>query len=223
MCRTRRVIETGCWLSEFIGYVAEFSVEVVYSLGYAGLFLLSVLSNSLFPVPSEVYLPLSGFLVGEGELSLVAVMLVCNAGAVCGSLVVYPVGDFLGRKRLRAGIRNYGRFVFLRERDLDRVEGWFDTHRGRAVFFGRLVPGLGGLISIPAGIRRMSIPAFVLYTFLGCAVWNGAFIGLGWVLGRKWNVIQEHRGLIQYPVYLVLALIVGWFFWSRLRHSRNSA
>lgn len=210
-------------MSELIGDLVGLCVEVVYSLGYAGLFLLSVLSNALFPIPSEVYLPLAGYLAGDGQFSLWLVMFVCTCGAVVGSLVVYAVGGWLGRKRLRRLVRAYGRFVLIKEEDLDRAEGWFDAHRGRAVFFGRLVPGLGGLISIPAGIRRMPLPTFIFYTSLGCAVWNGVFVSLGWLLGQNWSAVKEYSALLQYPVYAALILAASIFLYIRLRHNRRKS
>ena len=141
-------------------------------------------------------------------------------GAVAPSLILYVTGCWLGEERLRRFLRQLGRFVLVHESDLDKASGWFERHGGAAVLICRLVPGVGSLISVPAGTERMRLWRFVLYTGLGSGLWNGAFIGLGWWLGARWGLAAQYEHA---AFYAILAAISGgllWLLWRRLR-TRN--
>lgn len=200
-------------MGELIGDLSRWAVETIYSFGYAGVFVLIALQNLFPPIPSALILSLAGFLVGQGRFAFVLVLLAATAGSVASALVLYVPGRLLGEERLRSFVGRFGRFVFLDESDLDKASGWFDKHHGKAVLIGRLVPGIGTLISVPAGIERMPIWKFLVYTALGTALWNGAFIGLGWALGAQWRHVRQYAHVVE---YVVLAAVVGgliWFLW----------
>lgn len=200
-----------------LGNLVQWIVEVVYSFGYPGVAVLMVLSNLFLPIPSEVVLPFAGFLVGQGLFSLPLVLLAATGGAVVSALVLYFAGRRLGEGPVRRFIGRYGRFVLLRESALDRAGGWFEKHGGEAVLIGRLVPGVGALISLPAGIERMPVWKFTAYTTLGNAIWNGVFVGLGWALGDQWMIVRQYTSLLEYTVLAAVAGVILWFLWRRWR------
>ncbi len=188
-----------------LGSLAQWATEVVYYFGYSGVAVLVLLSNLFLPVPSELVLPFAGFLVGQGFFSFPLLMLAATVGSLVGALVVYVSARRLGEEPARRFVKRYGRFVLLSEPDLDKASGWFDRHGGEAVLLGRLVPGVGALISVPAGIERMSFWKFLIYTTIGNGIWNGAFIGLGWALGSQWDLVRQYTSIIEYAVLAILA------------------
>jgi len=177
---------------------------------------LVALSNLLVPIPSELVLPLSGHLVGQGRFSFVALLVWTTAGAVASSLIPYVPARWLGEERLRRFLRRFGRFVLVYESDLDKVSGWFERHGLPAVLICRLVPGVGGLISVPAGIKRMPLWRFVLYTSLGSGLWNGAFIGQGWWLGARWGLAGHYEHVAFHAVLAAVISGLLWLVWRRL-------
>lgn len=198
------------------GDLAGWVTDVIEALGYAGVAVLVALENVFPPIPSEVILPLSGFLAGQGRFSLPAVVLAATVGSVAGALILYAVGHYFGEARVRRLIRRYGRWLTVSERDLDRAEAWFERYGPAVVFFGRLVPIVRSIVSIPAGIGRMALGRFVLYTALGSALWNAALIGAGWLLGDNWEAAGPYVEVLQYLVILLVVAAVAWFFARRL-------
>ena len=166
-------------MNQLFGDVAQWVTEVVYFFNYPGIFVLMLLSNLYLPIPSQLVLPLSGFLVGQGRFSFPLVILASTAGSLVGTLVLYAPGRRLGEEPVRRFFKRYGRFVFLDESSLEKASGWFERHGEKAVLMGRLVPGAGALVSVPAGLKQMPIWRFAAYTAVGSAAWNAAFIVLG--------------------------------------------
>ena len=143
-----------------------------------------VLAENLFPpIPSEVILPLAGFLVSEGEMSLAGALVASTAGSTAGALVLYAFGRYGGRPLLL----RHGRLLRLSHERLDRADAWFDQHGPKIVFLGRMVPGVRSVVSVPAGLSEMPLVSFTLLTLAGSALWNAALIGAGWALGDNWE------------------------------------
>lgn len=167
-----------------------------------------MLVENLFPpIPSEVVLPLAGFLVGQGRLSLVAVVVAATAGSVLGARALYALGAWLGRDRLAHLL---DRLPLTGPEDLERAEGWFARHGGKAVLLGRLVPVVPvvrSLVSIPAGVERMPVPRFVLYTASGSAAYNTVLVGGGYLLGSRWTDVGRYSETLSAAV--VAAIAVG--------------
>ena len=207
----------GSLLAELAGWV----VDVVHSFGYVGVFVL-VLAGSLFlPVPTELTLPLFGFLVGHGRLSFIAVVLTGTAARVGAALIFYSLGLRIGEARLRCLIERVERTKLLFGSDLDRASAAFERHGGKAILVGHLIPGVGALISVPAGLKRMPIRwRFLGYTFLGGASWTAALVGLGWALGRRWRIVEFYASFVGFAVLAVLVLGIVWFLWRRWKAHR---
>jgi membrane protein DedA with SNARE-associated domain len=210
-------------MADLLAAVAEWVTNVVDFFGYIGIFVLVVLGNLHLPVPTQLTLPLAGFLVGQGRFTFVEVMAWSTAAAVAVSLIFYYVGFWFGEEKLRRFVGRFGRFVFIGEKDLDKAGDVFERHGGKAIFFGHLVPGVGAFISIPAGLRHMSIIGrFMVYTILGSIVWNGVHVFLGWVLGENWEVVKQYATIIEIAVLAAVVVGIVLFVWRRWRAHRRA-
>jgi membrane protein DedA with SNARE-associated domain len=198
--------------------LAEWVAGMVDQLGYIGLLLLVALENLFPPLPSELILPLAGFLVGQGRMSFLAALGAATAGSVLGALILYGLGAWVGEQRIRSWIR---RIPLLDEGDVDRGVEWFERHGGKAVFFGRIIPLVRSVISLPAGIERMPLWRFVAYTVAGSAVWNVFLIGAGWMLGERWEAIRPWISRYEYGVIALLGIGVVAFVILRWRRQRR--
>ena len=196
-------------------------IDVVHSLGYVGVFVLMLAGSVYLPVPTELTLPLFGFLIGNGRLSFVPVLLAATAARVCAALVMYAVGYRLREARLRRVIKHFERSKVLFVSDFDRASAVFEHHGGKAILVGHLIPGVGALVSVPAGLKRMPVRwRFLGYTILGCSIWNASLIGLGWALGGRWRIIEVFTSFVGSAILIILIAATVWFFWRRRKAHR---
>ncbi len=195
--------------------LANWATDVIEKLGYFGVFALIVLENVFPPIPSEAILPLAGFLAGQGRMWLPAVIVAATLGAVVGALILYALGAWFGDERMRRLINRFGKWLAVTEGDLDKANGWFDRHGGLAVLICRLVPIVRSLVSIPAGLRRMNLTTFVVYTAIGSGVWNSILIIAGWWLGDNWEEVGHVVDYLEIPVILGILAFAAWFIWKR--------
>jgi len=190
-------------LTGLAGWVAD----VIEALGPVGVGLLVALENLFPPIPSEVVLPLAGFLAGQGRMALPLVIAGATAGSVVGALLLYWLGAAVGRDRLARALE---RMPLTDDSDLERAESWFRRHGGTAVLTGRMVPVVRSLISIPAGVERMPLVRFTAYTAVGSAAYNTVLVLAGYYLGQQWQSVGEYSSLLSYAVVggIVLAVVV---------------
>ena len=200
--------------------IASWVTDVVEELGYIGLLLMIALENVFPPIPSEIVLPLAGFLTGQGRMWFPGAVLAATLGSLLGALILYYAGYYFGERRVRAMVRKFGRWVMVSEGDIDKANDWFDRHDRKAVLFGRMFPVVRSLISIPAGIRRMPMTRFLIYTALGSAVWNTTLIGIGWILGDNWEEVEQYVGYLQYLVILAVLAGIVWFVYKKLQQRK---
>jgi membrane protein DedA with SNARE-associated domain len=186
--------------------------------GYPVLAALILLENLFPPVPSEVLLPLAGSRVAAGDWIFPLVVLAATAGSVAGALLLYALGRHGGRPLLL----RHGRLLRLDERRLDVADDWFDRHGPKVVLFGRLLPGVRSVVSIPAGLSEMPVPRFLLYTTVGSAVWNSALIGAGWALGSQWDQVAGVIEAAQWPVLGAATLATALAVLVARRRGRRS-
>jgi len=204
----------GAPLADLVRWV----LEVVHSFGYVGVFVL-ILAGSLFlPVPTELTLPLFGFLIGHERLSFFPVLLTATAARLSASLILYTVGFKIREARLRRVVARFERSKLLFVSDLEGASMVFERHGGKAILVGHLIPGVGALVSVPAGLKRMPLRwRFLGYTILGCTLWNGSLIGLGWALGGRWRIVELFTSFVGFAVLAILIAATLWFFWRRRR------
>ncbi|WP_240641287.1 DedA family protein [Nocardioides ferulae] len=198
--------------------VAGWAVDVMERLGGFGAGLLIALENLFPPLPSEIVLPLAGFAASRGSFSLTSALLWTTAGSLAGALVLYFLGERLGRDRVFA---LWCRLPLIEERDFLRTEAWFARHGRKAVFFGRMLPLFRSLISVPAGVDRMPVWEFALLTTAGSAVWNTAFVLAGYLLGEEWHLVEPVIGWLQWVVLAVVVLLTLRWLVPRVRHQRQ--
>lgn len=194
--------------------------RVITALGEWGVGLLVLLETVFPPLPSEVILPLAGFLTSQSAISLPLVVLTSTVGAWLGALLLYGVGARLGLER---SIRGLSKLPLVDRDDFERAAAWFDRHGRSSIFFGRLVPGVRSLISLPAGAARMPLPVFSLFTIIGSGFWNSLLIGAGAALGSRYATVERYADLLNYLVWAALGLLVGWLVLRRLRRRRDAA
>lgn len=204
-------------LSDFLtGDLTDWVIDVIDRLGYLGVALLVALENVFPPIPSEVVLPAAGIHAKDGGSSVVGMIIAATIGSVVGAWILYLGASWIGPDRLRALVVRRGRWVGVKEKDLDKAERWFDRHEERAVLICRCVPLVRSLVSIPAGFRRMDAIRFTVYTAIGSLIWNTALVMVGYAARQHWGTVQDVVGYVQYAVVLAILGAVGWFAWRRI-------
>ena len=194
--------------------------EVVRIAGYPGVFLMITLESTLVPIPSEVVMPFAGYMAWKGEFSLPVILVINSVAALLGSGLCYLIGVKGGKPFLV----KYGKYFLIRERELARTDAFFAKHGKTTILIGRFIPVIRHVISVPAGITRMPLPAFFLQTFLGSTIWGGALILLGYFVGANWKSFSDqlkHADHLIFAAILVLALVaLGIRFVVRRRRER---
>ena len=197
--------------------------EEIAKYGYAAIFLLMVLESACVPIPSEVTMLFAGalvsapFLAPEHQLDLVAVALIGAGANLVGSWLAYWAGYAGGRPL----VDRWGRYLLLRPHEIDRAHAWFDRYGQEAVFFGRLLPVVRTFISLPAGVARMNLWKFSLYTVLGCLPWTFGLAFLGYKLGERWDEVERFLRPVSWLVAVLVVAAVGWWAWRRVRYLRT--
>ena len=200
----------GTGLTGLSGWVAD----VMAALGAPGVGLMTLLESVFPPIPSEVVLPLAGFLAQQGRMGLGAVLVASTLGSVLGAVLLYEVARRIGQRRAVALL---ARMPLVDAEDADAATAWFLRHGRVAVFFGRLVPGVRSLISLPAGAAQMPRGTFLLFTTAGTVVWNALLVGAGYALGTQWESVQQYSGLLDKVVIAAVVAVVLWLVVRRVR------
>lgn len=201
--------------------IIEFVQHIVLSLGYPGLFVLIMLESTLVPIPSELVMPFAGYLAHTGAFSLPVILIINSSAALVGSGLCYWIGVAGGKPLLV----KYGKFVGVRRKDLERTESYFARHGKATILISRFLPVIRHIISVPAGIARMPLPAFFLQTFIGSTIWGSVLILIGYELGN-WEVIAEklkHVDLLVGVAIIAVLLAVAIRFVVRRRREQQGA
>lgn len=192
--------------------MSDWILRLVEQLGLIGVALLMFLENLFPPIPSEVVMPLAGFVAGKGEFDIVLVIVAGTAGTAAGALFWYGVARRLGEARLRRWAGRHGRWITLAPDDIDRLSHWFERHRRWAIPLGHLVPGIRTLVSIPAGLFAMKLAPFVALTTIGAAVWITALALAGYALGSRYETVERYLG----PASTAIVAAVGLVYLYRV-------
>ena len=197
--------------------VAGWAVDLMERIGAPGAGLAIALENLFPPLPSEIVLPLAGFTASQGSFTLAEAILWTTIGSVVGAIVMYGIGAWFGRDRMYAVWRV---LPLVKTEDLERTEAWFGRHGRKAVFFGRMIPIFRSLISVPAGIERMPLAQFTLFTTAGSLIWNTTFVVAGYQLGEQWHRVEGYVGTFQNVVIVLVVVGTCWFVVNRVRNIR---
>lgn len=200
-------------LTSFFHWLAD----TILALGYPGIVMLMAIESSVLPLPSELVMPPAGYLAAKGQMNGVLAVVAGTVGSVIGALVNYALALFVGEPLLR----RYGKYVLVSGRSLDRTEAFFRRHGEISTLLGRLLPVVRHLISIPAGVSRMRLRRFLLFTALGAGVWCGVLTYLGYIIGRHGEEVEAvigdyvHHTLLAYVLPGVAVLAAGYVLWRR--------
>ena len=194
--------------------------SVIESLGEVGVGLLVALENLVPPIPSEIVLSLAGYLASEGRVNLILVFVAATLGSVGGALALYWVGYALSEERLR---RWLDRIPLVDADDLNKADRWFERHAKAAVLLGRCAPVVRSLVSIPAGANHMPLVQFTVFTAIGSGVWNALFIGGGYLLGSRYQNLEQYSQWFDYAIMAFFAIAIGSWVVKKVRKRRRAA
>jgi membrane protein DedA with SNARE-associated domain len=206
-------------IAKIIEYLSGFIVATISTLGYSGIVLLMAIESACIPLPSEIIMPFSGYLVSTGQMNLWGVAVAGAVGCVLGSLIAYWVGMYGGRPL----IEKYGRYILLSRHDLDLADRWFAKYGEIIVFVSRLLPAIRTFIAFPAGVARMNLTKFVIYTFAGSLPWCLGLAYAGQKLGEQWNkddTLKTWFHRFDFVIGILAVLAVSWWIWRHIKHSR---
>lgn len=200
--------------------MATWVINTISATAYWGIVFLMVVENVFPPIPSEVIMPLAGFMATQGRLTLLGVILAGTLGSVLGAVPLYYLGRRIGDERLKDFADRHGRWLTVSRADLDKAQQWFDRHGGMAVLLCRLVPGIRSLISIPAGMEGMPLAPFLLFTTIGAGLWTALLASAGYWLGANFRQVETY---LDPASYVVLAVIVVLYVWRVVTHKGQRA
>lgn len=209
-------------IAKIIEILSVFIVGTISRLGYAGIVILMAIESACIPLPSEIIMPFSGYLVYTGRFNLWLVGVAGAFGCVVGSLAAYWVGMRGGRPL----IEKYGRYVLISRHDLDLADRWFDRFGEIIVFASRLLPVIRTFIAFPAGVARMNLKKFVIYTFAGSLPWCIGLAFVGQRLGKEWDTNPTLKTLFHrfdFVIGIVIVLAAVWWIWRHIKHVRSDS
>jgi membrane protein DedA with SNARE-associated domain len=209
-------------VGKIIEILTVFIVATISTLGYLGIVLLMAIESACIPLPSEIIMPFSGYLVYTGRFNLWWVGVAGAVGCVLGSMVAYWVGMYGGRPL----IEKYGRYVLVSHHDLDLADRWFAKYGEAIVFISRLLPVIRTFIAFPAGVARMNVPRFIIYTFAGSLPWCLGLAYVGQILGEQWDknpTLKSWFHRFDFVIGIVIVLAAAWWIWRHIKHSRKES
>ncbi|WP_330220772.1 DedA family protein [[Phormidium ambiguum] IAM M-71] len=181
------------------------------SLNYVGIGLLMFLENLFPPIPSELIMPLAGFTISQEKMEFFPAIFAGVLGTMLGALPWYYVGKLVGEENIKLLADKYGKWISISRKDIEKADQWFHRHGEKAVFFGRLVPGVRTLISLPAGISNMKLIPFLIYSTIGTTIWVSLLTFAGYKLGQNYELVDEYLAPVSKVVFIIL--VVAFVFW----------
>ena len=218
--RVNRVTTTAASSMDDLSGIVGIAARLIEDLGLLGVAVFTFAETVFPPIPSEVILPLAGFSAQQGSMNIALVIVAATAGAYLGALFLYWLGAKLGLER---SINWLSKLPLVDREDFEKAAGWFHRHGRPAIFFGRLLPGIRSVISLPAGAERMPLTTFSLYTIAGSALWNTILVTLGALLGTQYELIDEYSQWLNYAVYAAIAGVVVFLVVRRIRQRTRRA
>lgn len=198
----------------------EFITKTIAESGYPGIFFLMVIENVFPPIPSELIMPLAGFTAASGDLNIMLVVAAGTAGSIAGTLPWYFAGLYFGQKRLRRAAKKHGRWLTVSPKDIDVASDWYQQHGWRAVLYGRLLPAVRTLISVPAGIMEMRMPAFIMWSTIGSLLWTGLLAATGFLLESQYQAVARYMDPV---TKIILALLIASYVYRLFTYDSRQA
>ena len=201
-------------MTKLVALVAGFIISTVSVLGYGGVALLMAIESACIPLPSEIIMPFAGYLVFRGDLNLWLVATAGALGCVLGSLAAYWAGAWGGRPL----VEKYGRYILVSRHDMDAADRWFNRYGDIIILIGRLLPLVRTFIALPAGVARMPLAKFIVYTFIGSYIWCWVLAWIGLRLGAHWDTLGPWFHRFDTVIVALAVLGFAWFLWRHLRN-----
>ena len=205
------------FLSGLFAALGSFALSAISTFGYGGIFFLMMLESMVLPVPSELVMPFAGFLIEKGSFTFLWVIVASTLGSITGSLIFYYIGKTGGH----ALVERYGKYVLINHEDVIKTEKWFNKRGELTIFFARLIPVVRHLISLIAGIGKMNVKKFTLYTIIGAALWNGILAYLGFILGQHWAEVNQYTDQISIVIVILIIGFVVYFVYRHLKKRKD--
>jgi len=196
---------------------------IIATLGYPGVFFLMAAESALIPIPSEIIMPFSGFLVSEGRFNFWAVVLAGTVGNLFGSWLAYALGWWAHDKIARRLVKRFGKFILLTEEEYDKAVGLFSRNGQLFVAISRVLPAVRTVISLPAGVARLQFLKFSLFTVVGCFIWSAFLTYLGFLLGENWQVVRPYFRKFDIVILAAIIILVGAYLFHKLGSRKLSA
>ena len=197
-----------------LDYIGQLTIKTIEFLGYPGITFLMTLESMVIPIPSELVMPFAGFLAEEGKMNFWLVIFFSSLGSLLGSLISYYLGYYGGKKF----VLKFGKYLLLDSADLEKTEKWFQKRGDKTIFFSRFIPVVRHLISIPAGIGKMNLKKFCLYTIAGATLWNSFIAYCGYALGENWDKFRHYSEYFSVSVAIIFLFAAIYFIY---RHFKN--
>lgn len=205
-----------------IELLGAYIINFISSLGYFGIFILMTLESALIPIPSEVTMPFSGSLVVLGHFNFWIVILVGTLGNLVGSLLAYALGAWGQEAVVRKVIVKYGKYFLISEHEYDHSERWFRNHGELIVFISRILPVLRTFISLPAGVAKMNLVRFTVYTVVGSFIWSYILTSIGVTLGNNWKSLEVYFRKFDVIIVVALIIMIIWYVRRKLKHLKHT-
>lgn len=198
-------------MESIIHTFTNFLISYIERSGLFAVFILMTAESALIPIPSEITMPFAGFLAGRGLMNFWLAVLVGAFANLVGSLLAYALGAYKGEEWVRISIKKWGKYLLIKESEFDRAKKWFNDYGQLVAFGSRLLPVVRTFISLPAGIAKMNLPLFSIFTFLGSFIWSAFLAYLGLKLGQNWQAIEPYFRKFQYLIVGIFILGVIWY------------
>lgn len=198
--------------------VISWAMAVILKLGYGGIFITMGLESALIPIPSEVVLPFSGFLASSGKLSFWAIVLVATLANLVGSVILFYVGYFGGRPL----VKKYGKYAFIHEDDVLKIDDWAQRNGAKVAFFSRLLPGVRGFSSLLLGVTKIDFKKFLFFTLLGSFVWNLPLAYVGLVAGKNWDILHPYFQKFELIILVAIIITLAIFIYHHIKKFKRA-
>jgi membrane protein DedA with SNARE-associated domain len=206
-----------------IELIGSWIIHFISTLGYFGVFILMTLESACVPIPSEVTMPFSGSLIASGQFNFWLLVIIGTLGNLVGSLLAYWLGAWGQEAVVRKVIIKYGKYILVSEHEYDRSERWFRNHGELMVFASRILPVLRTFISLPAGVARMNLTRFVVYTTVGSFIWSFILTKIGVTLGANWQSLEVYFRKFDLVIVVAFVALVIWYIWHKLKHVKRTS
>jgi len=203
-------------IAEILSWLSSFAIDIISSTGYFGVFILMALESACIPIPSEIIMPFSGYLVFTGKFSFWLVILWGTVGNLIGSIIAYFAGYYGGRPF----IEKYGKYILIDKADLDKAQKFFGKYGNLSIFSSRLLPVVRTFISLPAGISKMPFWKFCFFTFFGSLPWALLLTYIGVFFGENWGVLEKYFRKLDWLILFLIILVGTWWAWTKFKNLR---